>query len=52
MTMGGISGIGRLVSGKLGDMSCVNRVLFQQIAFVLYGVSTLVIPFIPVFEGK
>lgn len=51
MAIGGVSGVGRLVSGKLGDMKCVNRVLFQQIAFAIYGIATLVIPFINIFEG-
>lgn len=52
MTIGGVSGVGRLISGKLGDMKCVNRVLFQQIAFAIYGITTVVIPFINVFEGE
>lgn len=52
MVIGGVSGVGRLVSGKLGDMKCVKRVLFQQVAFAVYGVTTLVIPFITVFEGN
>ena len=51
MAIGGVSGVGRLVSGKLGDMKCVNRVLFQQIAFAIYGIATVVIPFINIFEG-
>ncbi|XP_067950664.1 monocarboxylate transporter 10-like [Watersipora subatra] len=50
MMIGGVSGVGRLISGKLGDMKCVNRVLFQQIAFIIYGVTTFTIPFITSFE--
>jgi len=52
MTIGGVSGVGRLVSGKLGDMTCVNRQRFQQVAIVLFGAATLTIPLIPVFEGE
>jgi MCP family monocarboxylic acid transporter-like MFS transporter 10 len=52
MMVGGVSGVGRLISGKLGDMKCVNRILFQQVAFAIYGITTLVIPFIKIFEGR
>lgn len=51
MILGGVSGLGRLVSGKLGDMPCVNRVRFQQIAFLLYGITTIVIPFVTRYKG-
>ena len=52
MVLGGVSGVGRLISGKLGDVECVNRVRFQQVAFMIYGVTTIVLPFLKSFEGK
>ena len=52
MTIGGVSGLGRLISGELGDVNGVNRVIFQQVAFVIYGATTLIIPFITTFEGR
>ncbi|XP_064629022.1 monocarboxylate transporter 10-like [Lineus longissimus] len=42
--IGGVSGISRLISGKLADVKGMNRVRLQQVAFVIMGITTSCIP--------
>ena len=52
MLIGGVSGLGRLIAGPVGDMSCTSRTRFQLSAFALYGVLTIVIPLVKNYAGK
>lgn len=46
MCLGATSGIGRLVSGFLSDHPKINPIYIQQIAFLVIGVSTTLMPVI------
>ncbi|GAB1605526.1 monocarboxylate transporter 10-like isoform X2 [Argonauta hians] len=43
------SGISRLVFGKVADCPNISRIRLQQIAFLGFGTTTMVIPFLPSF---
>ncbi|XP_041463140.1 monocarboxylate transporter 10-like [Lytechinus variegatus] len=51
MCLGATSGLGRLVSGFLSDHPKINPVYIQQIAFLVIGVSTTLMPVIRNFIG-
>lgn len=44
MCLGITSGIGRIVFGFIADIPKVNRILLQQLSFVLIGVMTMLLP--------
>ncbi|XP_062545567.1 monocarboxylate transporter 10 isoform X2 [Armigeres subalbatus] len=44
MCIGITSGLGRLIFGFIADLPGINRVLLQQIAFVLIGTMTMCLP--------
>lgn len=44
MCIGITSGLGRLIFGYIADYKCVNRILLQQISFVLIGLFYMAIP--------
>lgn len=44
MCIGITSGIGRLFFGYIADYKCINRILLQQISFVLMGLFIMAIP--------
>lgn len=41
------SGLSRVLFGRIADMAWVNRIRLQQVALILIGLSSAVIPFIP-----
>lgn len=43
------SGLGRLIFGKLADVRGVSRVHLQQLAFLVFGATTMCIPFAKTF---
>ena len=45
------SAVSRLLCGKISDLPSVDRVMIQQIAFCLYGVCTVCLPFTHSFEA-
>ncbi|ESO87229.1 hypothetical protein LOTGIDRAFT_107307 [Lottia gigantea] len=51
LCIGITSGVSRIISGKLADLACVNRVRMQQSALVTIGITTLCIPFAVNFYG-
>ncbi|XP_071501226.1 monocarboxylate transporter 10-like [Diadema antillarum] len=44
MCLGATSGLGRLVSGVLSDHPKINPIYIQQVAFLIIGVSTTLMP--------
>ncbi|XP_078698290.1 monocarboxylate transporter 10-like [Branchiostoma floridae x Branchiostoma belcheri] len=42
--MGAASGVGRLVFGKVSDFACVNRIMLQQLSFLMIGIVTTLLP--------
>lgn len=44
-TLGASSGLGRMIFGPLSDSKRVNRIVMQQVAFVLIGLLTLLLIF-------
>lgn len=46
MSIGITSMIGRLITGPLADVSKINRICLQQIAFASIGVLTMCLPFV------
>ncbi|XP_078619640.1 monocarboxylate transporter 10-like [Branchiostoma floridae x Branchiostoma japonicum] len=42
--MGAASGVGRLVFGKVSDCACVNRIMLQQLSFLVIGIVTTLLP--------
>lgn len=44
MCLGITSGIGRIVFGFIADIPKINRILLQQLSFVLIGVMTMLLP--------
>lgn len=50
MCIGLTSGLGRLFFGYIADFKCVNRILLQQMSFVLMGLFTIAIPFVDSFN--
>ena len=45
------SAIGRLVFGKIADLPFMNRLVMQQVAFVVMGIVTACIPFSGSYGG-
>lgn len=50
MCIGLTSGIGRLFFGYIADFKCVNRILLQQMSFVLMGLFIIAIPLVDSFN--
>lgn len=50
MCIGLTSGLGRLFFGYIADFKCVNRILLQQMSFILMGLFTIAIPFVDTFN--
>ena len=46
-----LSGVGRLVFGKVADLPNINRILLQQISFVAIGLCTMLLTAAPKFTG-
>ncbi len=44
MCIGATSGVSRLIFGKIADLPQINRIWMQQIAFVVLGIATALIP--------
>lgn len=50
MCIGLTSGLGRLFFGYVADYKCVDRILLQQMSFILLGLFTIAIPLANSFE--
>nr|QHN70701.1 karmoisin [Limenitis arthemis astyanax] len=47
--MAGGSGVGRLIFGILADKKWANRLMMQQMAFYIFGIFTIILPFVTSF---